>query len=149
MDRQAARAIEWDCTQLLIRFYNLLDAKRYEDMASLFAADGVWVRLGKELIGPAGIISAMKERDDWLTAHIVSNIQIQIIDANRAETSQYVTLYRRENWNPSAGPPSVSPPMGILHHRDQLVREDDTWKFKRKTSHAIIVNRERITHYDK
>ena len=50
MDRAEQRAIEWDCTQLLIRFYNLLDAKRYEELAALFAEDGVWVRLGEELV---------------------------------------------------------------------------------------------------
>jgi hypothetical protein len=149
MDRDTARAIEWDCAQLLIRFYNLLDAKRYEDMANLFADDGVWVRLGKELVGPVGILNEMKERDDWLTAHVVSNIDVKIIDADRADTSQYVTLYRHENWKPSGGPAPVIPPMGILHHRDQLVRVDGVWKFKRKTSRAIMVNRDRITHYDK
>jgi hypothetical protein len=148
MDRDSARSIEWDCAQLLIRFYNLLDAKRYAEMASLFTADGVWVRLGQELVGPAAILAAMQERDDWLTAHVVSNIEVRIADAGHAETSQYVTLYRHENWT-AKGPAPVIPPMGILHHRDQLVREDETWKFKRKTSRAIMVNRERITHYDK
>jgi hypothetical protein len=134
---------------LLIRFYNLLDGKRYEEMANLFATDGVWVRLGKELVGPAAIVDEMKERDDWLTAHLVSNIEIRIIDADRADTSQYVTLYRHEHWDSSAGPGPVVPPMGILHHRDQLIRVGGSWKFKRKTSSAIMVNRDRITHYDR
>ena len=82
MDRNDQRAIEWDCTQLLIRFYSLLDEKNYEALADLFADDGVWVRLGRELVGGPAILAAMSERDDWLTAHLVSNIRIDIIDAD-------------------------------------------------------------------
>ena len=91
----------------------------------------------------------MRERDEWLTAHVVTNISIDLLDANHAETTQYITLYRHEGWSPSMGPAEVVLPLGILRHRDQLVRVDGVWKFKRKTSKAIMVNRERVTHYDK
>jgi SnoaL-like domain len=74
MDRESERAIEWDCTRLVISFYNLLDEKRYRELADLFAVDGAWVRLGRELIGPKAIVEAMGERGNWLTAHVVSNI---------------------------------------------------------------------------
>ena len=72
MNREAERAIEWDCTQLIISFYMLLDEKRYDDLANLFAEDGAWVRLGEELTGPKNIVAAMAEREDWLTAHLVN-----------------------------------------------------------------------------
>jgi hypothetical protein len=149
VDRADQRAIEWDCTQLLINFYHLLDEKRYEELAGLFAEDGVWVRLGEELIGGPAILAAMSERDDWLTAHLVSNIRIDIIDADTVETTQYVTLYRHEGRGEAEGPAPVVPPLGILRHRDRLAREAGVWKFKRKTSRAIMANRDRVTHYDK
>jgi hypothetical protein len=149
VDRAEQRTIEWDCTQLLVRFYGLLDEKRYEELADLFADDGVWVRLGRELVGGPAILAAMSERDDWLTAHLVSNIRIDIIDADTAETTQYVTLYRHEGWSEADGPVAVVPPLGILRHRDRLGRVDGLWKFKRKTSRAIMANRDRVTHYDK
>ena len=44
MIREAERAIEWDCAQVLTRFFNYFDQWRYEDMADLFAPDGVWHR---------------------------------------------------------------------------------------------------------
>ena len=149
MDREEQRTIEWDCTQLLIRFYGLLDEKRYEELAELFADDGVWVRLGKDLVGGPAILAAMSERDDWLTVHLVSNIRIDIIDADNVETTQYVTLYRHEGTTANDGPAAVVPPLGILKHRDQLGREDGIWKFKRKTSRAIMANRDCVTHYNK
>jgi hypothetical protein len=148
VDREEQRAIEWDCTQLLIKFYNLLDEKRYEELAGLFADDGVWVRLGKELVGGPAILAAMAGRDDWLTAHLVSNIGIDIIDSDNVETTQYVTLYRHEGCGGAEGPAPVVPPLGILRHRDRLGREAGIWKFKRKTSRAIMANRDRGTHYD-
>jgi hypothetical protein len=149
VDSSERRAIEWDCTQLLIRFYSLLDEKRYEELADLFAEDGVWVRLGTELVGGAAILAAMTERDDWVTAHLVSNILIDIIDADTVETTQYVTLYRHEGRGEAEGPAPIEPPLGILRHRDRLAREAGVWKFKRKTSRAIMANRDRVTHYDR
>jgi hypothetical protein len=91
----------------------------------------------------------MTEREDWLTAHLLTNVEVTIKDPNHAETVQYITLYRIEGYDPAQGPASVALPMGILRHRDQLIRIDGNWKFKRKESRAILVNRQRITHYDK
>ncbi len=149
MDRATARAIEWDCAQTVLRFYRYLDESRYAELAQLFTAEGVWVRLGKELRGPERIEAAMGERKDWLTAHVVTNLQVDVLDPRNAETTQYVTLYRHEGWNAAAGPAPVVLPLGILRHRDQLTLEGEAWKFKRKTSRAIMVDRARVTHYDK
>ncbi len=145
----AMREIEWDCQKLILEFYGLLDEKRYDDLADLFAEDGVWVRLGHELVGPTGIKRAMAEREAWLTMHLVSNLRIKVIDAAHAETIQYVTLYRQEGIDPNAGPPPVVMPLGLLRHTDKLVRVGGVWKFQRKASRAVMVNRERVTHYDK
>lgn len=139
MDRQTARAIEWDCAQLVQSFYHCLDEKRYEDMVNLFARDGAWVRLGQELKGRDNIRKAMGERADWLTAHLVTNLRIRVIDADHAESVQYITLYRHEGFDKSKGAAPVVLPLAILRHRDTLVREDGAWKFQRKTSQQIMM----------
>jgi hypothetical protein len=149
MDRDSNLAIEWDCTKLLVKFYRLLDEKRYTELSELFAEDGAWVRLGIELTGPKAIRDAMQEREDWLTAHLLTNVEITVTGSTTAETSQYITLYRVEGYDPAQGPAEVLPPMGVLRHRDQLVRVSGEWKFKRKSSKAVLVNRGRITHYNK
>lgn len=149
MDRQAARQIEWDCTQLIYSFYGYLDENRYEDLANLFAPDGCWTRLGEPLVGPQAILEAMREREDWLTAHLVSNVRVKVFDAARAETVQYITLYRHEGYDPKSGPAPVVLPLGVLRHADQLVCIKGTWKFQLKTSRAIMTDRQRVTHYDK
>lgn len=138
MDRGTARAIEWDCAQVVQSFYQCLDEKRYEDMVNLFAKDGVWVRLGKELVGRDNIRKAMAERDSWLTAHLVTNLRVQVIDADHAETTQYITLYRHEDFDAAKGAAPVVLPLAVLRHRDKLVREDGAWKFQRKSSQQIM-----------
>ena len=149
MNRDSERAIQWDCTQLIVSFYKFLDEKRYQDLANLFAPDGAWTRLGTQLVGPKAIAEAMSEREDWLTAHIVTNIRVEVIDADHAETTQYVTLYRHEGWSEKDGPAPVVLPLAVLRHRDKLVRQDGTWKFRQKTSRAIMTDRTRVTHYDR
>jgi hypothetical protein len=149
LDRNDERAIESDCTRLITAFYGLLDEKRYRELADLFTRDGVWVRLGQELVGGDAIVAAMAGRDDWLTAHLVTNIRIDVIDADNVETTQYITLYRHQGRGEDDGPAPVVPPLGILRHRDSLVRDGGVWKFTRKTSRAIMTDRQRVTHYDK
>ena len=112
-------------------------------MIVLFAHDGVWVRLGEELIGAQAILAAMAERADWLTVHVVSNIAIDIIDSDNVESTQYVTLYRHEGREEAAGPAPIVPPLGVLRHRDRLIRLDGLWKLKRKSSRAIMTNEAR------
>lgn len=142
-------AAEWECTQLVYRFYRHLDEGRYDDLAALFVENGVWNRLGRDLVGPAAIRDVMKERKAWLTVHIVTNVQIVLTGDHHAETFQYVTLYRHEGWEDTKGPAPVVPPLAILRHRDQLVCDSGVWKFQRKTSRAIMADRSRVTHYDK
>lgn len=149
MNADAVRAIEWDCSKIVNEFYCALDDKRYEDMANLFAPAGIWNRLGIDLVGPAKILAAMTDRSDWVTAHLVSNLRVKVIDEEHAETAQYITLYRLEAVDTAKGPPSVVLPIGVLRHWDQQVRIDGTWKIARKTSRAILIDRSSTTKYDK
>ena len=148
MERDIERAIEWDCTKLLYEFYACLDEKRYDDLVDLFAEDGVWVRLGEE-VGKSRLKKAMAEREDWLTVHLVTNARIHVVDENNVQTTQYITLYRHEGFDSSKGPVEVVLPLGVLRHKDTLVRVGQQWKFKRKTSQAVMTDRQRVTHYDK
>jgi uncharacterized protein (TIGR02246 family) len=142
MDRDQARAIEWDCAQVVQKFYHCLDHKKYDEMADLFAEDGTWVRLGKPLQGRENIRKAMRERESWLTAHLVSNLHVTVIDADHAETMQYITLYRHEGVDTGGGKVAAQPvvlPLAVLRHRDRLVRERGTWKIHNKSSQQIMM----------
>jgi hypothetical protein len=138
VDKALVRVIEWDCAQLVLRFYGLLDAKRYDELVALFSKDGVWVRMRKPL-SRSEIMATQSERENWVTAHVVTNLQVHVIDEDHAETQQYITLYRQENWADSSGVPPVSPPRAILRHHDRLVRENGAWKIAHKRSVPIFM----------
>ena len=141
MNRDTARAIEWDCAQVVQKFYHCLDHKKYDEMVDLFAEDGAWVRLGKQLKGRETIRKAMRERESWLTAHLVSNLHVTVIDADHAETMQYITLYRHEgvDTGDAVTAQPVVLPLAVLRHRDKLVRERGAWKIQNKSSQQIMM----------
>jgi hypothetical protein len=97
MDMAERHAIEWECAQNTIRFYNRLDGVRGEEAAALFAEDGMWYRDGDEsaFTGRAEIaahVNKLRERgnpavaqEDRMVFHLVSNIEVSIIDAQTAE----------------------------------------------------------------
>jgi hypothetical protein len=149
MDRDEIRKIEWDCSKLVNEFYCALDEKRYEDMANLFAPEGIWNRLGVDLKGPQQILSSMEMRSDWLTAHLVTNTRVRVLLSNHAETTQYITLYRHEGWAPEHGPASVVLPLGVLKHWDSHVKVGSEWKIAKKVSQAIMIDRSRVSKYNK
>ena len=44
------------CARATLSFFHALDTRRYEDVAALMARDGVWLRQGVELAGPAAVL---------------------------------------------------------------------------------------------
>ena len=111
MTREAERAIEWDCAQVLTRFFNYFDQWRYEDMADLFAEDGVWRRQGRALAGRAAILAALAERSTTQRVrHVVTNLQIDVVDPDTAASLLYVTAYRHDSGAKQTEPPRIRAP---------------------------------------
>jgi hypothetical protein len=129
MTREAERAIEWDCTQVLTRFFNYFDQWRYQDMADLFAEDGVWHRQGQALTGWAAILTALAERSTTQRVrHVVTNLQIDVIDPEQAASLLYVTAYRHDSGAKEAEPPRIRAPFLLLVVPGRLRRAEAGWK---------------------
>ena len=137
LSREAARAIESDCTQVLTRFFNAFDHWRYDDMVAMFAPDGVWHRAGKSLKG-AAILEALNARSRTQTVrHVVTNIQVDVADASRAEFILYVTAYMHDTGTKATGPPKIQSPYLLLVVLGTLVRVGEDWKIT-----SMSMNRE-------
>ncbi len=144
MDSGLRRDIEWDCSRVVIQFYNNLDAKQYDDLVDLFEADGVWKRQGKELEGQAAIMTAMQARGEFLVIrHVVTNIQIIVEDENNASSAEYVTIYRFDSEEKLDGPAPLDGPGVIFLYQDKLVRTDSGWKIKDKRGRPIMVKKKK------
>lgn len=133
MDEDRRRAIEWDCTRMLTRFINALDAGDYETMAGLMAENGVWKRPGGDAIGPSGLLAAMKDRRrDLIVRHVISNVAIEVIDEDNATGITYLTVYRHRGPPPDRGPAPLAGAhmVGVSYNR--LVREPGGWRIGEK-----------------
>lgn len=126
--RDTARAIEWDGTRTLTRFFNYFDQWRYDDMAALFAPDGVWHRQGKALRGEA-ILAALNTRSRTQTVrHVITNIQVDIVDDTVADFVLYVTAYMHDTGTKPLSPPKIRAPYLLLVVPGALVKVGDDWK---------------------
>ena len=128
MSREAARAIEWDGARTLTCFFNYFDQWRYDDMVALFAPDGVWHRQGKALRGGA-VKDALYARSRTQTVrHVITNIQVDVVDAAAAEFILYVTAYVHDSGTKAAAPPKIQSPSLLLVVPGGLVKVGDEWK---------------------
>jgi hypothetical protein len=87
MDRQ-------DCAWLAIAAYSLMDLGKYEETASLFTSDAVWVRGGVPVTGRDAILAALHKRPATdLSRHLVTNVLVQDVTAQSARaTAVFVPL---------------------------------------------------------
>ena len=128
ISRETARAIEWDGARTLTRFFNYFDQWRYDDMVALFAPDGVWHRQGKALRGEA-ILAALNARSRTQTVrHVITNIQVDVVDAAAADFVLYVTAYMHDTGTKSLSPPKIQAPYLLLVVPGGLVKIGDDWK---------------------
>ena len=138
MNRETARAIEWDCAQNLTRFFNYFDQWRYDDMAALFAPDGVWHRAGKALQGASVIVAELSKRSRTQTVrHVITNIQIDVADDSSAEFVLYITAYIHDSGAKAVDPPKIQMPSLLLVVPGQMVKWDGQWKIA-----SMSMNRE-------
>jgi hypothetical protein len=139
VSRDAARAIEWDCARTLTRFFNYFDQWRYDDMAALFAPDGVWHRQGKALQG-AAIMAALNARSRTQTVrHVITNIQVDVVDAVTAEFILYVTAYMHDSGAKAAKPPKIQMPALLLVVPGAMAKRGDDWKIAQMSMNREFV----------
>jgi hypothetical protein len=125
--------IRAECTALSIAYASCVDFRDYEAFVDLFTEDGE-LDTGVPLNGKAAIRKAMSRRPDELKSrHVLSNIFIDVQDADHARGISYLTLYRH------IGPESLTGaaiefdgPAAVGHYEDQFVRTAEGFRFKRR-----------------
>lgn len=134
MDREAERAIEWDCGQVLLRFYDAFDAWDYHGMVALFTEDGVWHRAGKSLEGREAIVAEMHRRPTTqVIRHVVTNLIVDVYDSEHAKARLYLTAYRHDAGGPRVVPAPMRGPVLLLVVHADLVRTSEGWRIVRQT----------------
>lgn len=133
MERSEQRIIEWDCTQLLLRFYDRFDDWDYVGMADLFTEDGVWLRAGKELAGRAAIVEELEKRSTSQTVrHVITNVLVDAHAAEKATARCYLTAYQHDDGQRSEAPPAIHSPSLLLVVTAYLLRTREGWRIARQ-----------------
>lgn len=114
------------CTNLLHRFYYLLDANRYDDMLLLLEPHAVWRRQGGVQQGRAQHLTALNARSTTqYTRHALSNGFIDIISDDGLELDYvaYITAYKFDNGQPGKPPFTLSMPGRLLLLKAKLAQQ--------------------------
>lgn len=97
MNDAERHAIEWECAQNTVRFYNRLDGARGAEAAALFAEDGIWYKMNgddghKGRAAIADYVDRVRQRGnpdiaeaDRMVFHLVCNLEVTVLDADNAE----------------------------------------------------------------
>jgi len=130
-DEQAIR-------EVIIRYGEYLDARDYAGYASLFAKDGVWTGGFGSATGPVAIQEMLeknlgKPEPGFINKsnfHLVTTVVVDV-DGDTAKARSRYTFF-------TASPDNRPTPALAGRYVDEFVRENGTWKIKKRTSHGVI-----------
>jgi hypothetical protein len=114
------RAIEADCGRLIALYANLNDAARWEELAALYAEDGLMTRPtapDAPILGRAAILAAFQGRPPRQTRHLCANVVIEVLSPSEARGESAMVLFQ----------PEGQPLAGSFHDRFVLTAEG--WRF--------------------
>lgn len=127
---------------LIMEYARLLDSGDFAAFSRLFAEDGQWIGLLEgewtTVQGPGNIRSMMEkvfsgrtyDPDNVNNVHLVSNISI-VVDGDRGTGfSRWTVVTRNEKNEPFVRLTG--------HYQDVYIREDNQWKFLRRTAQRAI-----------
>lgn len=120
MTEYERRAIEADCARLIALYANLNDEARWEEVAALYAEDGLMTRPtapDAPIVGRAAILAAFQARPPRKTRHVCSNVVIDVEDHASARGTSAMVLFTEGG----------APLAGSFH--DRFVLTADGWRF--------------------
>lgn len=129
MTADERRAAEADCARLIALYANLNDAARWDEVAALYAEDGVMVRPtapDAPVTGRAAILAAFQARPPRVTRHVCSNVVIEVESADSARGESAMLLF-------TGGP---APLVGSFH--DRFVRTAEGWRFAERRGSLLF-----------
>lgn len=122
--------IERTCIGLLTRFYFALDARDYDAAIQFFAPDGTWIRFGEHLAGHAALLTKMHQRPTHVAVrHVLSNLHVTALDADRAHTRGYATVYAHPYVGEAKDPAPIALD-SLLLLDTSYVRTADGWRIR-------------------
>ena len=124
MTDEQRRAIEWECARLINHYANLNDEGRWEEVAALYAEDGLMTRPtapDAPIVGRQALLAAFLARPPRTSQHVVGNIVVDVESEDAASAKSAILLFTSRD-----GPPLVGT------YRDRFVRTAHGWRFSER-----------------
>ncbi|MEM9533238.1 MAG: nuclear transport factor 2 family protein [Pseudomonadota bacterium] len=139
-DRDQIRAIEWDCSQTVIRMGYLLDTGDFDGFARYFTEDGYWLKRGEPLQGREAIARNCASRSPTLKIrHVFTNFIVDVVDDRHATCVCYMSGRRADPGEASDGAlPAHDIALWVYH--DEMVREGDVWLVAKRIQERVFEN---------
>lgn len=131
--------IERACTALSASYARAIDFRDYDAFVELFTEDAV-LDTGKPLDGLDAIRASLADRDDRLrTRHVMTNVFVDVLNADEARGIAYLTLYRHHGDDSlRPGPVPLSGPAVVGHYEDRFARTAQGWRFRSRRLHMAF-----------
>ena len=129
MTADERRAAEADCARLIALYANLNDEARWDELAALYADDGVMFRPTAPDAGVEGrdaILAAFKARPARVTRHICSNVVIDVETGTTARGTSAMLLFTGD----------AAPLVGSFH--DRFCRTAEGWRFAERRGSLLF-----------
>jgi len=128
--------------EVVIRYGEYLDARDYAAYASLFASDGIWTGGFGSATGPAAIQEMLeknlgKPEQGFINKanfHLMTTVVVDV-DGDTAKARSRYTFF-------TASPEKRPTVVLAGRYVDEFVRENGTWKIKKRTTHGVIPYRD-------
>ena len=126
--------IERDCARLVTDYCHFVDHGEAARIADLFTKDGVWASPQVTMRGREELSKGFRRRQDQtarMSRHVCNNLRVDVIDADHARGTVYLTLYRHDGEVGRLVSPLDQPEL-VGEYRDTFVRTPEGWRIQHR-----------------
>jgi len=123
--------IERSCERLMVEYCHLVDHGQAERIADLFTEDGVWKSPEVEMNGREQLRKGFGRRQAQrgrISRHVCNNLLVHVIDAETAEGTVYLTLFREDGEEGRRAASLEAQPQFVGEYRDRFRKTADGWR---------------------
>lgn len=114
--------------QLIARFYDYLDGGRHEELVSLMAPDGTWLRRNIVLQGRDAVREALRQRPITVTTRqAVTNLIVDLAAHDRADASYYLIAFHHDAEAAPVLPVPMDHPLHVARYVAKLTAHGSDW----------------------